>query len=144
MSTAAFSESWQQVLDQAGVPAPGLALASAAPKGGGGGDLHHTPKPWNDAADAAHSLRIDSNTAKNSLTSAHAGIDTGTAGLLSVAALKSVLSSWEDRLAAARDECAALEPNLRSVAGTMSHTDHGVKSSIADYVNPEPADTKGR
>ncbi|MGW2864069.1 hypothetical protein [Streptomyces sp. NPDC001205] len=142
MSTAAHPESWQRMLDLAGPPSPAMALASATP--GGGGDLRHTPKPWNDAAAAAHSLRTDTDTAKGTLTSAHAGIDTATEGLLSVAALKTVLTSWEERLAAVRDECASLEPALRAVARTMGSTDHGVKSSLTRYADPAPADPKGR
>ncbi|AYG81410.1 hypothetical protein DWB77_03556 [Streptomyces hundungensis] len=142
MSTAAYPESWQRLLDQAGPPpAPSLHLASAAP---GGGDLHHTPKPWNDAAGAAHSLRTDTDTARSGLITAHAGLDTSGAGLLSVTALKTVLTSWEQRLGAVRDECADLEPKLREVARTMGGTDHAVRSSIAGYADPVPADEKGR
>ncbi|MEV8527533.1 MULTISPECIES: hypothetical protein [unclassified Streptomyces] len=141
MSTAAYPESWQRLLDQAGPPSPTMRLASATPSGG---DLQHTPKPWNDAAGAAHSLRTDTDTARSSLTTAHADIDSGTTGLLSVTALKGVLTSWEERLAAARDECGSLEPKLRAVAATMGHTDHTVQSSITGYADPAPADTKGR
>jgi hypothetical protein len=142
MSTTPYPESWQRLLDLAGPPSPSMTLASAAPSGGG--DLQHTPKPWNDAAGAAHSLRTDADTAKGSLTSAHAGIDSGTDGLSSVTALKAVLKSWEERLASVRDECGSLEPKLREVARTMGGTDHAVQSSIAGYADPAPADPKGR
>lgn len=157
MGTAAHPESWQRLLDQAGPPpAPPLHLASTSTSPStspspststGGGDLHHTPKPWNDAAGAAHSLRTDTDTARSGLITAHSGIDgidTGAAGLLSVAALKTVLTSWEERLAAVRDECGSLEPKLREVARTMGGTDHAVRSSIAGYADPVPADEKGR
>ncbi|MCT9091244.1 hypothetical protein N4G70_20605 [Streptomyces sp. ASQP_92] len=144
MGTAAYPESWQRLLDQAGPPpAPSLHLASA-PAPPSGGDLQHTPKPWNDAAGAAHSLRTDTDTARSGLTTAHSGIDTGTAGLLSATVLRTVLTSWEERLAAVRDECGALEPKLREVARTMGGTDHAVRSSIAGYADPAPTDEKGR
>ncbi|GGT35248.1 hypothetical protein GCM10014713_31140 [Streptomyces purpureus] len=40
----------------------------------------------------------------------------GNEGLASVGVLKSVLTSWEERIGAVKDECGSPAPNLRLVA----------------------------
>ncbi|WP_190094928.1 hypothetical protein, partial [Streptomyces melanogenes] len=128
-----YAQSWQRLLDQAGQPR-GMTLASAGAAGGGGsGELKHSAKPWSDAAGAAHSLQTDTATAKAKLTSAHTGAEAGTAGLSSMAALTSVLASWEKRLTAVQTECGALEPVLRETAWAQGEVDAGVKSALAQY-----------
>ncbi|MFD9565059.1 amino acid ABC transporter permease [Streptomyces sp. NPDC059994] len=137
-----YAQSWQRLLDQAG---PGgqqsdMSLASAGAAGGGrndaGGELKHSAKPWSDAAGTAHALETDTATAKAKLTSAHAGAEAGTAGLASMAALTSVLTSWEKRLTAVHTECGALEPALRKTAWAQGEVDAGVKSALAQFSAP--------
>ena len=128
-----YAQSWQRLLDQAG-PSGSMSLASAGASGGdGSGELKHSAKPWSDAAGAAHALQTDTATAKAKLTSAHAGAQAGTAGLASMAALTSVLASWEKRLAAVHAECGALEPVLRETARAQGEVDAGVSSAMAQY-----------
>ncbi|MDR3082893.1 MAG: hypothetical protein LBV60_18550 [Streptomyces sp.] len=47
-----------------------------------------------------------------------------------MAALKTVLTSWEARVDAVKDECGSLAPALRRVAKEQHEQDVGVKSSI--------------
>ncbi|PKV90180.1 hypothetical protein BX283_7864 [Streptomyces sp. TLI_146] len=113
-----------------------MSLASAGPAGGASGELKHSAKPWSGAAGAAHALQRDTATAKTKLTSAHTGAQAGTAGLASMAALTSVLASWEKRLTAVHTECGALEPVLRETAWAQGEVDAGVKSALAQYSTP--------
>lgn len=55
----------------------------------------------------------------------------GAAGFTSVASLKSVLKSWEDRLTAVREECESLQGALAKVAKEMGETETAVKNSFA-------------
>ncbi|MEU5436512.1 hypothetical protein AB0G73_24465 [Streptomyces sp. NPDC020719] len=134
-----YAESWQRLLDQAGQP-KAMSLASAGPAGsgpaGGTGELKHSPKPWSDAAGTAHSLQTDTAKAKGALTAAHSGAEAGTAGLASMGALKSVLTSWETRLTAVHTECGSVEPALRETAWAQGEVDAGVKSALARYSAP--------
>ncbi|MEU4352359.1 hypothetical protein [Streptomyces sp. NPDC023838] len=95
--------------------------------------LKHSAKPWSDAAGTVHSLQTDTAKAKSALATAHAGAQAGTAGLSSMAALTSVLTSWEKRLTAVHTECGALEPALRKTAWAQGEVDAGVKSALAQY-----------
>ncbi|WP_372351499.1 amino acid ABC transporter permease [Streptomyces sp. KL116D] len=90
---------------------------------GGGGTLKHKGGPWTKAAAAADELQTSTITARVNLRSAHEGVTTGLAGLASATALKSVLTSWNDRLGRVRDECGALEPKLRQVAVDLGEVD---------------------
>ncbi|MGP9019550.1 hypothetical protein ACT1U9_14205 [Streptomyces sp. BR1] len=131
-----YAESWQRLLDQAGQPKV-MSLASAGPaRSGPAGELKHSAKPWSDAAGTAHALRTDTVKVTTGLTTAHAGAEAGTAGLASMAALKSVLTSWEKRLTAVQTECGSLEPKLREVARAQGEVDAGVKSALAQYSAP--------
>ncbi|MEU1075146.1 MULTISPECIES: amino acid ABC transporter permease [unclassified Streptomyces] len=151
MGEYVYAQSWQRLLDQAGQSGqagqPGqsrqagaLSLASAGPArggtSGGSGELKHSAKPWSDAAGTAHALQTDTATAKAKLTAAHAGAEAGTAGLASMAALTSVLTSWEKRLTAVHTECGALEPVLRRTAWAQGEVDAGVKSALAQFSAP--------
>ncbi|MFD9489332.1 hypothetical protein ACFWBX_36240 [Streptomyces sp. NPDC059991] len=53
-----------------------------------------------------------------------------------MAALKSVLTSWEKRLTAVHTECGALEPVLRETAWAQGEVDAGVKSALAQFSAP--------
>ncbi|WP_331748518.1 hypothetical protein [Streptomyces sp. NBC_00648] len=131
-----YAESWQRLLDQAGQPGA-MSLASAGPAGSErGGELKHSAKPWSDAAGTVHSLQTDTAKVKGALTTAHTGAEAGTAGLASMAALKSVLASWEKRLTAVHTECGSLEPALRETAWAQGEVDAGVKSALAQYSAP--------
>ncbi|MDT9680523.1 hypothetical protein RND61_00245 [Streptomyces sp. TRM76323] len=133
-----YSQRWQQMF---GLPPDDgadarLELASAAADGGGGGTsgqgrLKHTDGPWGRASGTAAELSTSTEKSRSALGPGHDGISTGAAGLASVASLKSVLKSWEDRLAAVRDECDHLEGALRKVAVEMGETDVAVKDTIA-------------
>ncbi|MBD0742003.1 hypothetical protein BG418_10965 [Streptomyces sp. CBMA152] len=114
-----------------------MSLASAGPgSGSGSGELKHSAKPWSDAAGTAHSLQTDTAKVKGTLATAHTGAEAGTAGLASMAALKSVLTSWETRLTAVHTECGSVEPILRRTAFAQGEVDAGVKSALAQYSAP--------
>ncbi|MFJ7411514.1 hypothetical protein ACIQWZ_11960 [Streptomyces sp. NPDC098077] len=72
----------------------------------------------------------------------HEGVEAGAAGLSSVAALKGVLTSWEERLQAVRDECEQLKGNLLTVAREMGESETGAKSSFEGVRVPGKADEK--
>lgn len=138
-----YAESWQRLLDQAGRPGQSGAMSlasagSAGPAGSGpdSGELKHSAKPWSDATGTVHVLGTDTAKVKATLTAAHAGAEAGTAGLASMAALTSVLTSWEKRLTAVHTECGALEPALRETAWAQGEVDAGVKSALAQYSAP--------
>ncbi|GAA0617488.1 hypothetical protein [Streptomyces crystallinus] len=150
-----YADSWQRLLEQAGRPGRmgAMSLASAGTAGGSGpaaGELKHSAKPWSDATGTVHSLGTDTAKVKATLTSAHTGAAAGTAGLASMAALTSVLTSWEERLTAVHTECGSLEPALRETAWAQGEVDAGVRSALAQYSTPHstphstPSATQGR
>ncbi|MFJ9207409.1 hypothetical protein [Streptomyces sp. NPDC102264] len=159
MATEAYSESWQELIDLAGqerqsAASGPMSLASAGSSGGSGGsdgsggaasrgDLEHSDGPWTTAAGVAEALRTSTTTAKSRLTSAHTGVTAATEGLASSGVLKSVLTSWEDRLSSVRDECGSLAPKLRQVGKDLGERDTKVKSSLREINTPsEPSDPK--
>ncbi|MER6498968.1 amino acid ABC transporter permease [Streptomyces sp. NPDC001455] len=97
----------------------------ARPSGGGSGTgtLKHRGGPWTKAAGTADDLQTGTITAKVELRSAHDGIVGGLAGLSSLGALTSVLTSWDERLGRVREECSSLEPKLRQVAVDLAEVD---------------------
>ncbi|MER8072871.1 hypothetical protein ABTZ59_31795 [Streptomyces sp. NPDC094034] len=146
MTTEAYSESWRQLIGQAGQEGESAANArmspaSAGEAGGSGssaseGDLKHTDRPWTTAAGVAEDLRTSTATAKSKLSSAHAGVAAGNEGLASAGVLKSVLTSWEARLGSVRDECGSLAPKLRQVGKDLGERDVKVKSSLQAIDTP--------
>ncbi|MFF2021449.1 hypothetical protein ACFVW2_06525 [Streptomyces sp. NPDC058171] len=98
--------------------------------------MQHSRKPWHDAAGVAGELRTSTNQALVKLSTAHDGIagsqatSGGTEGLDSFAVLRTVLTSWEKRLEAVRDECESLGPALRRTASDLKGTDAAVKSEL--------------
>lgn len=127
-AAAAERHSTQMQLNQ--LPAdPGGSTPSGGSKtgmGGSSGTLRHSNGPWSRAAGTADDLRISTQSTKNGLQSSHTGVSNGAAGLASLGALKTVLSSWEKRLEAVRDECESLEPKLRVVARDLGEVDGAV------------------
>ncbi|MBA9045740.1 MULTISPECIES: hypothetical protein [Streptomyces] len=99
---------------------------TGSPSKGVSGTLRHTNGPWGTAANTADDLKTSTESVKKGLRSSHTGVSTGAAGLASLGALKTVLSSWEKRLEAVRDECTSLEPKMRAVARDMGETDVAV------------------
>ncbi|MDX5567113.1 amino acid ABC transporter permease [Streptomyces sp. ID05-04B] len=93
---------------------------------GGSGTLRHSNGPWTHAAGTSNELKISTESTRTSLQSGHTGVSTGAVGLGSLAALKTVLTTWEKRLEAVRDECESLEPKLRAVAKDMGELDSAV------------------
>ncbi|MFG3528977.1 amino acid ABC transporter permease [Streptomyces sp. NPDC047917] len=91
----------------------GHADPSGGGGGGGAGTLRHKGGPWTKAAGTADGLQTGTITAKAELRKAHDGTSGGLAGLSSLGALKSVLTSWDERLGRVRAECGSLEPKLR-------------------------------
>ncbi|MFJ1575866.1 hypothetical protein [Streptomyces sp. NPDC088182] len=151
MATEAYSESWQELIDLAGqerqsAASGPMSLASAGSSGGSGGaasrsDLEHSDGPWTTAAGVAEALRTSTTTAKSRLTSTHTGVTAATEGLASSGVLKSVLTSWEDRLSSVRDECGSLAPKLRQVGKDLGERDTKVKSSLQGINTPsDPSD----
>ncbi|MET9436214.1 hypothetical protein [Streptomyces sp. NPDC006551] len=106
-----------------------MSLASAG-GGGGGEDLRHSGGPWTGAAGVAEALHTSTVAAKNRLTTAHEGVAAANDGLASVGVLRSVLTSWEERLSAVKDECGSLAPKLRLVAKAQGEQEAKVKSSF--------------
>jgi hypothetical protein len=103
-------------------------------RGNDGGDrLKHSAQPWNRAAKTADDLRISTRTTRTTLTTAHAGAAGEPTGLASLAELKGVLTSWEERLGAVHDECESLEPALRAVGKELVGVDAGIAAK-ADAV----------
>lgn len=110
MAYVTYTQRWQELLDLA----PGQ------------GGLKHSGGPWTGASGAADELRVRTESGRRSLGTAHEGVGAAGAGLTSVASLRAVLTSWEERLAAVRDECAYLTGALAKVAKEMGETDTGV------------------
>ncbi|MFH9135179.1 hypothetical protein [Streptomyces sp. NPDC017524] len=139
------AERWQELFGPTdGGPALRLASASsdAGAGSGGTGKLKYTKGPWTSASGTAGDLRTRAETSRSVLGRGHEGVAAGLAGLSSVAALKSVLTSWEERLQAVRDECEQLKGNLLTVAKEMGESETGVKSSFAGVQVPGKADEK--
>ncbi|MFJ9829125.1 hypothetical protein ACIRSU_32835 [Streptomyces sp. NPDC101160] len=135
MTERTYSAAWQKLLEQAGQSRDGtttahMSLASAG-DGAADGDLRHSAGPWTKAAGVAESLSTSMATARSRLTSAHQGVAAGTVGLASVGTLKTVLTSWEERLAAVKDECGSLGPALRRVAKEQGEQDVSVKAAFS-------------
>ncbi|MFK0023495.1 amino acid ABC transporter permease [Streptomyces sp. NPDC090798] len=127
-AAAAERHSTQMQLNQ--LPAdPGGSTptsGSTTGTGGGSGTLRHSNGPWSRAAGTADDLRISTQSTKNGLQSSHTGVPNGAAGLASLSALTTVLTSWEKRLESVRDECESLEPKLRAVARDLGEVDGAV------------------
>ncbi|MEV0735455.1 amino acid ABC transporter permease [Streptomyces sp. NPDC050549] len=127
-AAAAERHSTHMQLNQMVPDSGGSAPASGAKTGTGddSGSLRHTNGPWGRAADTADDLKTSTESTKKSLQSSHTGVSSGASGLASLSALKTVLTSWENRLEAVRDECESLDPKLRAVAKDMGETDSTV------------------
>ncbi|MFE9457727.1 hypothetical protein [Streptomyces californicus] len=127
------SERWQELFGPS-VDEPAMRLASAPSslraEEGGAGKLKHSKGPWTSASGTAGDLRTRTGTSSSVLKRGHEGIQAGTAGLGTVTALKSVLTSWEDRLRTVRDECGQLTGSLLTVAKEMGESETAVKSSV--------------
>ncbi|MEV7957852.1 amino acid ABC transporter permease [Streptomyces sp. NPDC088141] len=108
------------------------------PTGGGGGTgmLKHKGGPWTKAAGTADDLQTNTITAKVDLRRAHHGTADGLAGLSSLGALKSVFTSWDERLGRVREECSSLEPKLRQVAADVAEVDAEVGGRAKAVVVP--------
>lgn len=140
-----YSERWQELFGPTEeVPAMRLASASSdpGPGAGGTGNLKYSKGPWTSASGTAGDLRTRTETSRTVLGRGHEGIEAGATGFSSVAALKSVLKSWEERLRAVRDECEKLEGNLLTVAKEMGESETAVKASLKGVDVPGKADEK--
>ncbi|MFI1973175.1 hypothetical protein [Streptomyces cinnamoneus] len=92
-----------------------MSLASAGGGQGGraGSDTHKASGgPWTAAGGVAGELRTSTQSAITKLDSSHEGLESGTAGFASTAALKGIRSGWKSRLEAVRDHFDKLAPNL--------------------------------
>ncbi|GAA2465016.1 hypothetical protein [Streptomyces lavendulocolor] len=115
MAYVTYTQRWQDLLDLT----PGR------------GGLIHSAGPWTGASGAADELRIRAESARRSLGTGHEGcLGAAGAGLASAASLRAVLTSWEDRLGAVRDECAHLTGALAKVAEELGETDLAVGHSF--------------
>ncbi|WP_435877668.1 hypothetical protein [Streptomyces anulatus] len=140
-----YSERWQELFGPNGdEPAMRLASASGEPGAGAGGTgrLKYSKGPWTSASGAAGALRTRAETSRSVLGRGHEGVAAGAVGLSSAMALKSVLTSWEERLRAVRDECDQLKGNLLTVAKEMGESETAVKSSLKGVHVPGKADEK--
>ncbi|MFJ9885999.1 hypothetical protein ACIQRW_09060 [Streptomyces sp. NPDC091287] len=139
------SERWQELFGPTGdEPAMRLASASGEPGAGAGGTgrLKYSKGPWTSASGTAGELRTRAETSRSVLGRGHEGVAAGAAGLSSAAALKSVLTSWEERLQAVRDECEQLKGNLLTVAKEMGESETGTKASFKGVHVADKADEK--
>ncbi|MCX4504102.1 hypothetical protein [Streptomyces anulatus] len=139
------AERWQELFGPTG-DGPAMKLASASNDAGAGsggtGRLKHSKGPWTSASGTAGDLRTRAGTSRSVLGRGHEGVEAGVAGLSSGAALKSVLTSWEERLQAVRDECEQLKGLLLTVAKEMGESETAVKSSLKGVHVPDRADEK--
>ncbi|WP_244375572.1 hypothetical protein [Streptomyces ficellus] len=106
------------------------AESGARTPGPGAGTLTHSGGPWTSASGTAAALRTSTESSRRALRPAHEGTAAGGTGLTSVAALKTVLTSWEERLAAVRDECDHLTGTLARVAKELGETDTAVAHAL--------------
>ncbi|MFI1938829.1 hypothetical protein ACH44C_16885 [Streptomyces purpureus] len=141
-----YSERWQELFGPPVESGVGMTLASTAPEPvtrgeSGAGNLKHSQGPWTSASGTAGELRTGTETSRAALGPGHEGVADGGAGLASVASLTSVLTSWQERLKAVRDECDALEGTLLSVAKEMGETETAIKNSFAG-VSGKPEETR--
>ncbi|MFD9906341.1 amino acid ABC transporter permease [Streptomyces sp. NPDC059063] len=124
-------DEWEQLKAEAVARQSTQMQLNEAPDGGGStdkggsgtGSLKHTRKPWTHAANVADELGTGTRRARAALHSAHGGVESGAEGLASLGALKAVLTSWERRMSAVRNECESLEPKLRRTARELGEVD---------------------
>ncbi|MGW5294593.1 hypothetical protein [Streptomyces bacillaris] len=140
------SERWQEMFGLTG-EGTAMRVASAAasapgPGAAGTGNLKHSKGPWTSASGTAGDLRTRTETSRSTLRRGHEGVEAGTVGLSSVTALKSVLTSWEDRLRSVRDECEHLEGALLTVANEMGEAEAAVEKSFKGIRVTGKADDK--
>lgn len=144
-------DEWEQLKSaarqSAGMQLDQVAGASGSPglptRGNGNkDDLKHSAAPWNRAAGTADSLRTSTNSTRTALSTAHAGMAGGLAGLASLAELTSVLTSWEERLDAVRDECQTLGPKLRAVGKELIGVDARIAAATDSVPVPQGGDAK--
>ncbi|MFF8287655.1 hypothetical protein ACF068_00300 [Streptomyces sp. NPDC016309] len=109
-----YTQRWQELLDLA--PGPGT--------------LTHSGGPWTAASGTAGELRVRTEGSRRSLGTGHHAVRSPGTGLASVASLQAVLTSWEERLALVRDECAYLTGALSAVAKELGETDTGVGQAV--------------
>ncbi|MFH9471020.1 hypothetical protein ACH4LT_27680 [Streptomyces clavifer] len=105
----------------------------AGPAGGGGAgraELKHSDGPWLRAARGAEALCAHLGPVPSELAAAHEGLVAGAGALSALAELGAVRTSWERRIAAARDECAGLGGALRAVARAQGETNETVRASF--------------
>lgn len=140
-----YSERRQELFGSTGdEPAMRLASTSDEPGAGAGGTgrLKYSKGPWASASGTAGALRTRAETSRSVLGRGHEGVTAGAVGLGSAAALKGVLTSWEERLRAVRDECDQLKGNLLAVAKETGESEIAVKSSLKAVHVPGEADEK--
>ncbi|MET8983035.1 amino acid ABC transporter permease [Streptomyces sp. NPDC004539] len=104
---------------------------------GSTGTLKHKGGPWTKAAGTAGDLRTGTDTSGTDLRTAHDGITGSLEGLASLGTLKTVLTSWDERLGAVRDECGNLVPALRQVAKDMGEVDAAVADKSRSVQVPD-------
>ncbi|MEU6485624.1 hypothetical protein [Streptomyces sp. NPDC046887] len=91
--------------------------------------LQHSRGPWTSASATAAELHTSTANGRNVLRPVHAPL-TAWAGLTTSAALLTLLTSWEERLAAIRDECDHLSGALRQVATHLGEIDTTTGTSL--------------
>ncbi|MFJ7086383.1 hypothetical protein ACIQU8_24515 [Streptomyces griseus] len=141
-----YSERWQGLFGPTGDGAAMRLASSDAGTGAGGaggaGNLRHSKGPWTSASGTADDLRTRTETSRSALGRGHEGVKAGATGLSSAAALKTVLTSWEERLRTVRDECEQLKGTLLTVAKEMGETETAIKASFKGVRVPGEEDGK--
>ncbi|PRH76190.1 hypothetical protein C6N75_26970 [Streptomyces solincola] len=93
--------------------------------------LQHGRDPWAGASATAAELRVSAAEGRTGLGAGHDGLTARAAGLAAAAALAGVLTSWEDRLAAIRDECDHLSGTLRQATAHLGEVDTATAGAVA-------------
>ncbi|MGW1195154.1 hypothetical protein ACWD4B_04745 [Streptomyces sp. NPDC002536] len=112
-------------------PGTPVQLASSGTGVGGGDGTHQASvHPWTTAGGVAGELSEGMQVALSDLEHGHAALKSGTAGFASAATLSNILSGWQNRLGAVRDECRELDGNLKKAGANFGENEAQVKASF--------------
>ncbi|MEU2062163.1 hypothetical protein [Streptomyces sp. NPDC013455] len=112
--------------------APRMQIDHLADPGGSGSgpDLKASKGPWTKASGVAEDLRTATDSALTDLKTAHEGVEGGTGGFASTAALNEILPTWEKRLTSVRDECGRLHGALARTGRDFGEIDPAVAGEV--------------
>ncbi|MGW1891687.1 hypothetical protein ACWCP6_15745 [Streptomyces sp. NPDC002004] len=109
---------------------PGRPGGGTSGGGTGAVGLRISEGPWTRASGVARELCTSMHGGLTELKEAGAGMADGTDGVACAAALGEILSSWESRLTAVRNECERLRGSLARTGRHFGEIDHGVGARV--------------